>query len=98
MLNFKIEFYLKLIFLISLTSVISAYFIEYVLGHQPCNLCIIERIPYVLSLIIILISFKFKINKKIFNYFTNFYIHIFINCLNISFWNRTRFFSRIFNM
>ena len=54
MLNFKIEFYLKLIFLISLTSVISAYFIEYVLGHQPCNLCIIERIPYVLSLIIII--------------------------------------------
>ena len=25
----------------------SAYFIEYILGHQPCNLCLIERIPYI---------------------------------------------------
>ena len=81
MLNFKIEFYLKLIFLISLTSVISAYFIEYVLGHQPCNLCIIERIPYVLSLIIILISFKFKINKK---YLIILLIFIFIFSLIVS--------------
>ena len=81
MLNFKIEFYLKLIFLISLTSVISAYFIEYVLGHQPCSLCIIERIPYVLSLIIILISFKFKINKK---YLIILLIFIFIFSLIVS--------------
>tara|TARA_B110001452_G_scaffold235342_1_gene214093 strand:- start:807 stop:1295 length:489 start_codon:yes stop_codon:yes gene_type:complete len=64
MSNLKVDFYLKIIFLISLVSVISAYYIEYVLGHQPCNLCIIERIPYVLSLIIVSINYKFKINKK----------------------------------
>ena len=26
-----------------------AYFIEYVLNHAPCNLCLIERIPYMVS-------------------------------------------------
>ena len=65
MSNFKIEFYLKLIFLISLLAIISAYYIEYILGHQPCNLCVIERIPYLLSLIILLINFKFKEIEKI---------------------------------
>ena len=41
---------IKLIFLISIVALASAIFIEYKLGHQPCNLCILERIPY-LSLI-----------------------------------------------
>ena len=50
---------LKLIFLISFLSLASAFFIEYVLGHQPCNLCILERIPYLLALIIIVLNYKF---------------------------------------
>ena len=65
MLNLKIESYLKLIFLISLVSIISAYFIEYILGHQPCNLCLIERIPYGLSIILITLNYLFKKNEKI---------------------------------
>ena len=64
MSSFREEFYLKFVFLISLIAVISAYYIEHILGHQPCNLCVIERIPYILSLIILLINYKFKINKK----------------------------------
>tara|TARA_B100001057_G_scaffold363730_1_gene366464 strand:- start:1194 stop:1682 length:489 start_codon:yes stop_codon:yes gene_type:complete len=64
MLNFKVEFYLKLIFTISLISIISAYFIEYVLGHQPCNLCIIERIPYMLGIFLIIINYIKKNNEK----------------------------------
>ena len=44
---------------------ISAYFIEYILGHQPCNLCLIERIPYALSIIIIFLIYKFKQFEKI---------------------------------
>ena len=64
MSNFKKEFCLKLIFLISLVSIFSAYFIEYFLGYQPCNLCIIERIPYLLCLIIILINYKFRKYEK----------------------------------
>ena len=64
MFNLKIEFYMKLIFAISFVSIISAYFIEYVLGHQPCNLCLIERIPYVISIVLIIIYYKFQKNKK----------------------------------
>ena len=59
MLNLKKKF-LLLTFLISLFALISAYFIEYILGHQPCNLCLIERIPYIIALIIITINYKFN--------------------------------------
>ena len=44
----------------SFLSLAIAYFIQYVLGHEPCNLCLIERIPYLASLI--LISLIFIIN------------------------------------
>ena len=57
---------LKLIFLISIIALSSAFFIEYVLGHQPCNLCVLERIPYLLALIIILFNFKFIYLEKYF--------------------------------
>ena len=62
--NIKIGTYLKIIFIISLISIISAYFIEYVLGYQPCNLCLIERIPYGLSLILIILNYFFNQNKQ----------------------------------
>ena len=64
MFNLKVEFYLKLIFTISFVAIISAYFIEYALGHQPCNLCLIERIPYGLSVFLIVINFIFKKHEK----------------------------------
>ena len=64
MTNLKVDFYLRLILVISLVSIISAYFIEYALGHQPCNLCLIERIPYGLSIILISLNYFFKKNKK----------------------------------
>ena len=63
MYNLKINTYLKAIFLISLISIISAFFIEYVLGHKPCNLCLIERIPYVLSIILIIFNYISKKNE-----------------------------------
>ena len=50
---------LKLIFLISIVALSSAFFIEYILGDEPCNLCILERIPYLLAIIIILLNYKF---------------------------------------
>ena len=62
--RFKIQTYLKIIFLISLISIISAYFIEYILGHQPCNLCILERIPYGLSIILIILNYTFRKNEQ----------------------------------
>ena len=42
----------SLIFL-SFIALSFAYFVEFVLGHEPCNLCKIERIPYIGSIIII---------------------------------------------
>ena len=52
---------LNSILAISILSLSIAYFIQYVLGHKPCNLCIIERIPYIAA--IILISLIFILNR-----------------------------------
>ena len=64
MINLNKKKFFQLIFLISLFALISAYFIEYILGYQPCNLCLIERIPYMGALIIIIINFKFNYLEK----------------------------------
>ena len=57
---------IKLIFLTSVIALVSAFFIEYILGHQPCNLCILERIPYLLAIIIVLLNYKFILFEKFF--------------------------------
>ena len=53
MSEIKNNLILSLILLFSMVALFAAYFIQYVLKHQPCNLCLIERIPYVLSIIVI---------------------------------------------
>ena len=58
--------FLNLILFVSFVALLSAFFIEYVLGHQPCNLCILERIPYVIAIVIILLNYKFSQFEKIF--------------------------------
>ena len=45
----------------SIISLAIAYYIQYILGHKPCNLCLIERIPYLSA--VILIPIIFIINK-----------------------------------
>jgi len=65
MLNNK-QLLLNLILFVSFVALLSAFFIEYVLGHQPCNLCILERIPYVIAIVIILLNYKFSQFEKIF--------------------------------
>ena len=60
----KIETYFISILIISFASIIVAYYIEYVLGYQPCNLCLIERIPYGLSVFLIFLNYLFKNNEK----------------------------------
>ena len=66
MINLKIENYFKLVLSISLISIIAAYYIEYVLGHKPCNLCLIERIPYGLSIFLVALNFFLKKNTSFF--------------------------------
>ena len=63
--NIKRETILKLVLIFSIIAILSAYFIQYVLGHQPCNLCLIERIPYISSIIIISAILIFKKIEKI---------------------------------
>ena len=65
MLNNK-PLLLNLILFVSFVALISAFFIEYVLGHQPCNLCVLERIPYLLAIVIILLNYKFYQFEKLF--------------------------------
>ena len=84
MFNLKAEQYLKIILLFSFVALISAYFIEYVLGHQPCNLCLIERIPYGISAILIITILVLKKNQK---FLVLLLILTFIFSLTISFYH-----------
>ena len=65
MSQIKNKIILKLILLFSILAILAAYFIQYVLGHQPCNLCLVERIPYIFSIIIISIFLFTKKFEKI---------------------------------
>ena len=56
---------LSLILLFNIFALGIAYFIQYVLKHQPCNLCLIERIPYLGAIIVILICLFLKKFEKI---------------------------------
>ena len=67
MRNFKKEIYLKVLLILSILILISTYFIQYILGYQPCKLCIIERIPYALVIIIIILNYNFKKDQIFYN-------------------------------
>jgi disulfide bond formation protein DsbB len=54
------QHYLQILFALSCLILLSALIVEYVLGYQPCNLCIIERIPYGLAIIILILNHLFK--------------------------------------
>ena len=64
MFNKKIIFNLILIF--SIFVLVFACYVQYVLKHQPCNLCLMERIPYILAIIITTISLFLKKFEKIY--------------------------------
>ena len=53
-----------ILFFVSLV-LISAFVIEYGLGHQPCKLCLYERIPYILSILLIIKILFVKKYEKI---------------------------------
>ena len=56
---------LNIILFISIFALASAYFVEYILGYKPCNLCLIERLPYFVTIIIILIGLLINRLEKI---------------------------------
>ena len=58
------NFYL-IILIISMISIISALYIEYILQYEPCKLCIYQRLPYVAAIFISFIGFNYSSNDKI---------------------------------
>ena len=58
------KFYL-IIFFISLISIISALYVEYILQFQPCKLCIYQRLPYLAAIFISFIGFNYSSNDQI---------------------------------
>ena len=65
MFQVKNKTLLKLMLIFSIFAILTAYIIQYVLGHQPCNLCLIERVPYIFSIMIISICLFTKKFEKI---------------------------------
>ena len=65
MFQVKNKILLKLVLIFNISAILVAYFIQYTLGHQPCNLCLIERVPYIISIIIISICLFTKKFEKI---------------------------------
>ena len=57
-------FLIVILAVISLT-IISALIIQYWLGHEPCKLCLYERIPYFLSMLLIIKILFIKKYEKI---------------------------------
>jgi len=61
----KIE--LNIILSLSIFALISAFFIEYILDHKPCNLCLLERVPYILVIVlVVLVTIFEKFERSIF--------------------------------
>ena len=74
MLNIKKYSHLHFIIIFSIFALCFAYFVEFALNHKPCNLCLLQRIPYIaaiffISLIFILNKYKILISKIIMIFF-----------------------------
>ena len=63
MSNQNIRSFFIIIFAISLFSLTAALYVEYILGFKPCILCIYQRIPYGIAILISLCAFSTD-NKK----------------------------------
>ena len=57
MINSKNIFFLAVLF--SIFAILSAFFMQYVMGHAPCKLCTYQRIPYYIIILIGLITLFF---------------------------------------
>ena len=56
---------LNIVLVFSIFVLVVAYFIEYLLKHEPCNLCLIERIPYIFAVLIIILTLILKKFEKL---------------------------------
>jgi len=65
MLKQSNNIFLIIIFAVISLAIISALIIQYWLGHEPCKLCLYQRIPYFLAILLIIKIFFFKKYEKI---------------------------------
>jgi len=65
MLKQSNSIFLIVIFAVISFIIISALIIQYWLGHEPCKLCLYQRIPYFLAILLIIKIFFFKKYEKI---------------------------------
>ena len=65
MIEKKNNFFLIIIFILLVSSLISAFVIEYGLGHKPCKLCLYQRYPYYISILLLMSIFVLKKNIRI---------------------------------
>ena len=65
MIDKKYNSILIIVFFLLIVSLVSAFIIEYGLGHEPCKLCIYQRYPYFISILLLTSIFVLKKNIKI---------------------------------
>ena len=53
------------ILIFCLLALFFAYFVEYILKHIPCNLCLIERIPYIATIVLVFLVLFFEKYEKL---------------------------------
>jgi len=55
---------LNIILFLSIFALVGAYFVEYALDYKPCNLCMLQRIPYIIILILVIPTLILKKFEK----------------------------------
>jgi len=77
------NFYLTIL-LISIITIISAIYVEYIIGAKPCKLCLYQRFPYILSIFISFFAYIFQ-NKRFWIYLIifNFLISFFLSSYHV---------------
>ena len=64
MRQLKYKTVLNLILVFSIFSILFAFYVEYILGHKPCNLCLLQRLPYISTIMLIVLVMIFKNLEK----------------------------------
>ncbi len=77
------NFYLTIL-LISIITIISAIYVEYIIGAKPCKLCLYQRFPYILSIFLSFFAYIFQ-NKRFWIYLIifNFLISFFLSSYHV---------------
>ena len=60
MSQIKYKLQINLILIFSILSILFAFYVEYILGHKPCNLCLFQRLPYILIIFLIVLLLIFR--------------------------------------